>query len=234
VYKVPLHATVNWYKPTNNPVTAPRAINLACPHCLQPHVTFSLGGFSLGANAIYAVANCPVCQETVKFWIVDPPYHRGADSTDETIILMSPEPPLRAFDERIMEVSPRFVRIYNQAAQAEAHGLDELVGIGYRKALEFLIKDYLCHQQPDKQDEIKKTKQLGTVINNFVSDPNVKEIASRTAWLGNDEAHYVREWEDKDIEDLKQLMQLTIFWVSSSLLTEKLKAEMSRPAKDRA
>ena len=40
-------------------------------------------------------------------------------------------------------------------------------------------------------------------------------------WLGKDETHYVRIWNDKDIEDLKMLMQLTVYWISRELLTRK-------------
>ncbi len=231
MFEVPRRAASLWYRPTGLPYNMPRVVDLSCPHCLRPHVTFTLSNIAPGGAVMSANAKCPGCDATVKFWVVDPPTAGEPDENEHTVILMWPEPPLRAFDEHIHNVSPRFVKIYNQAAQAEARGLDDLVGIGYRKALEFLIKDYLIFQSPEKTDAIKATKQLGTVINNFVTDPNLKEIASRTTWLGNDETHYVREWVDKDIDDLKQLMQLTLYWVSSSLLTQKLIAEMPKPAK---
>jgi hypothetical protein len=50
--------------------------------------------------------------------------------------------------------------------------------------------------------------------------------AKRAAWLGNDEIHYVRKWEDRDINDLKILIELTCGWVRNNLLTEKYMAEM--------
>lgn len=51
------------------------------------------------------------------------------------------------FSDIINEISPGFVKIYNQAHEAEIRLLDDIVGGGYRKALEFLIKDiciYSC------------------------------------------------------------------------------------------
>ena len=42
----------------------------------------------------------------------------------------------------IATLSPSFAKIAAQAQTAEASGLDEVAGPGYRKALEFLIKDY--------------------------------------------------------------------------------------------
>jgi hypothetical protein len=54
----------------------------------------------------------------------------------------------------------------------------------------------------------------------------VKECAKRAAWLGNDETHYTRKWETKDVSDLKLLVKLTVNWIDNVLLTEKYIAEM--------
>ena len=55
---------------------------------------------------------------------------------------------------------------------------------------------------------------------------NVKTCAKRAAWLGNDETHFVRKWEGKDIEDLKTLIQLTINWIQSDILTRDYEEKM--------
>ena len=39
------------------------------------------------------------------------------------------------FDPAIEKISSQFVKIFNQALAAESSGLDEIAGIGYRKAL---------------------------------------------------------------------------------------------------
>ncbi len=62
---------------------------------------------------------------------------------------------------------------------------------------------------------------LGPCITKFVGDVNIKECAKRSAWLGNDETHYTREWETKDIGDLKVLVRLTVNWIENSTLTKK-------------
>lgn len=56
------------------------------------------------------------------------------------------------FSEIINKLSPCFVQIYNQAAASEALGLSEIAGIGYRKSLEFLIKDFTIQQNPNDED----------------------------------------------------------------------------------
>ena len=131
--------------------------------------------------------------------------------------------------EEVTAVSERFATIYNQASEAETLGLDEVAGIGYRKALEFLIKDFCISKNPEDEDAIK-TKLLGRVIHEHVEDINIKSCAERAAWLGNDETHYVRRWEDKDIEDLKILIELTLGWVRNSILTDQYMQNMDRNA----
>jgi len=60
------------------------------------------------------------------------------------------------FHSSVSETSPDFCAIFNQAKEAEDQGLDKICGVGYRKALEFLIKDYAISMNPDKEQEIKK------------------------------------------------------------------------------
>ncbi|KTD91945.1 hypothetical protein ATS71_06115 [Pseudoalteromonas sp. H71] len=129
--------------------------------------------------------------------------------------------------QEIIETSESFKKIFTQASEAEFKQLDELAGIGYRKALEYLIKDYCISIKPDKEEEIK-SNQLSRVINNYVTDENLKNCANRAVWLGNDETHYVRKWENHNLEDLKILIQLTCTWIQSSILTEKYMDEMER------
>jgi hypothetical protein len=111
--------------------------------------------------------------------------------------------------------------------EAESAGFDQLVGIGLRKALEFLIKDY-CAAENSSADAAIRSSTLASCISQFISDPNIKECAKRAVWLGNDETHYVRKWETKDINDLKLLVKLTVNWIDNVLLTKKYIADMSK------
>lgn len=120
------------------------------------------------------------------------------------------------------------MEIYDQALVAESQSLSQMVGIGIRKSLEFLIKDYAILQNPDKAEEIKK-ETLAKCISLYIADQNVKECAKRAAWLGNDETHYMRKWEMKDIGDLKRLVRLTVNWIDNVLLTKAYVSEMDKP-----
>jgi hypothetical protein len=131
-------------------------------------------------------------------------------------------PPIK---EEVASVSPTFVEIYSQALAAEGFGLTQLTGIGLRKALEFLIKDFAVNQHPTERDSIL-TKTLATCINEYLTDPNLQATARRAAWLGNDETHYLRKWEEKDISDLRVLIRLTMNWVDTVILTARYIADM--------
>lgn len=123
------------------------------------------------------------------------------------------------FDNKISELSPQFDKIYNQALAAESSGLDEIAGLGYRKALEFLIKDYAIHEYQDEAESIK-SKPLVQCIKNYISADNIKTLAERSAWIGNDEAHYIRKQEDRDVSDMKSFIQAIVYFIGMMLITE--------------
>lgn len=127
--------------------------------------------------------------------------------------------------DEVAAISPSFVEIYSQSGSADALGLDQIAGVGYRKSLEFLVKDYSISMRPSDADAIGAAP-LARCIERFVDSPQVVAVAKRAAWLGNDETHYERRWEHMDIVNLKQLIQLTVNWIHSSLLTAKYEQEM--------
>jgi hypothetical protein len=138
------------------------------------------------------------------------------------------EPVQATFSQYIKDVSPTFCEIYDQAHKAEEYSLLQVCGVGYRKALEFLIKDYLIGKHADDEAAIK-AKPLGRCIDDYVEDPNTKAVAKRAIWLGNDETHYQRLWIDKDLSDLKTLIRLVLHYIEVEHLTEEALASM--PAK---
>lgn len=129
----------------------------------------------------------------------------------------------KEFDSYISENFKEFVVIYNQALSAEHNKLDQISGLGYRKSLEFLIKDFLKKEYLDKEKDIEDWP-LGKCINELVDNKELKIVASRATWLGNDQAHYIKKYNDKDINDLKKLINLSVHWISMIYITRE--AEM--------
>ncbi len=100
----------------------------------------------------------------------------------------------------------RFITTYLQSLVAENSGLDELAGMGYRKAIEYLVKDWAIQDKPEDKDKIENS-WLGAVINDCYSG-DLKEILERATWLGNDQAHYNKIFEEYDLDILKELIEL--------------------------
>jgi len=132
-----------------------------------------------------------------------------------------------SFPGEVVSLSPNFVEIYSQAKSAENNDLNQICGPGYRKSLEFLIKEYLISSGEHSEEEIKG-KLLGKCIE-LIKDDRIRKCAERATWLGNDETHYVRRWEEKDISNLKELIELTVHWIAMELITQRYTNEMPKP-----
>ena len=153
---------------------------------------------------------------------------RRPEPFDRPFELLSLEPKYPEkldFPAVIQETSPAYCFIISQADIAETMDLLAVAGPGYGKALEFLVKDYLIKMKPTEENTIKKTR-LGKLIKEKIDDAGIKECAKRATWLRNDETHYLRKWEGKDLDDLKTLIKLTQNWIENSLLKDKYLEEM--------
>ena len=124
----------------------------------------------------------------------------------------------RDFEPEVKNLSPQFVKIYNQALHAEQIGLDEIAGIGYRKSVEFLVKDYCIHLHREQEEKIK-SKALAQCIREYINVSQIKTLAEKATWIGNDETHYIRKQEDRDITDMKKLIDAMVYYVCMSLIT---------------
>jgi len=141
------------------------------------------------------------------------------------------EPPL---PDLLKENFSDFCEIYKQAIIADEMNLKEITGMGLRKSLEFLIKDFVIKKLKNDNageeiiNEVKKSF-LGTCIEKYISDETIKRRAKRAVWLGNDETHFFKKWPEKDITDLKNLIEITISSIETQLLDEKYQKEMEKP-----
>lgn len=125
--------------------------------------------------------------------------------------------------KEIKMMSPSFEKIYNQASQSEQLGLDSICGVGYRKAIEFLVKDYLKSIETDiYTNEKVESTSLRNCIKQWIEDPRIKAVLERATILGNDETHYKRVYLDKDINDLKLLIQLTLHFIDMDLTYKEI------------
>lgn len=181
-----------------------------CPHCgknISPemiHASDSEDSYSSG-NAHFVVTFRCSRSACKKYFAVE--YIFESISKPCSIAEYNYRPPIKVkLPENIEKVSPVFVEIYSQATVAESEALNQIAGVGYRKAAEFLIKDYAISKNKDDEEKIKAI-MLGKVIAEYLNDfPKIQALAKSVAWIGNDETHYVRRHDGKDIDDLKKFI----------------------------
>ncbi len=206
-----------------------------CPVCgngMQPEY---LGGYIVirdypELKRAQAVFRCPLEKCGYSFFGLYSQRYR--DRLGGEVLFLSDLPLIfhveeKKFSDIIKEITPEFPKIYNQALIAENNGLLQICGGGYRRALEFLVKDYLIKKHPDQKEEIEGML-LGPLIKEKTTD-EMRIVAERAAWLGNDETHYKRIWEDKDLENLKDLIDLTVYWIEAAYKTSKYREDMQNP-----
>jgi hypothetical protein len=151
--------------------------------------------------------------------------YASAGAPEYKLVGCLPKSPAPAnHSEEIQAVSASFVEIWDQASAAEFHGLKEVAGVGYRKSLEYLIKDYLIGAGVARDEVVGKL--LGKCIKDHVQEPRIKRCAERAAWLGNDETHYSRKWEEFGLSDLKELIQMSVAWIELEKRTEHFEQQM--------
>ena len=218
-------------QPNNYSETLPNTILATCPYCASKPVPFVIGWLIArnGNNSgfvqshISGTSQCGVCRKKIFILHVSAQHSDSTNVSSGTYIF--PEPPVgRDFKKRFAEVSPGFIKIYQQAAKAEAAGLDEIAGPGYRKALEFLVKDYLLSVVEEGEHDKIKRIMLGSCIKDHINDDEIRAAADAAKVVGNSETHYVRD-ETATLEDLKEFIDLTVYWIEKRLATKDLVAK---------
>ena len=176
---------------------------------------------------VYTTYFCPHCEEM--FFVV---YYVGGNIFEQShhgfISEMYPKSTATTeFSEYISSLSDRFIEIYHQAEKAEKDGLSEICGMGYRKAVEILIKDYAIWKYPDEQDKIKGML-LSQCIQNYIENADIRALATGCAWIGNDETHYTRIHEERCVDDLKVFIQALVQYINLMIAVDDAASLISK------
>lgn len=230
----------------------------ACPHC-------HYAGKQIVANAdvvwlrrlqehdLWLMMKCPrnECGKPYFAVFAEPPFSMRMPG-DDTYKLNYVTPASAQKHQRhsdIQKISPDFYEILDQSAGAERYRLPLIAGAGYRKALEYLVKDYVLAPYRKQLREAKEgadtnaieatVAEMKTILNRnlggkngviaLIPDAKLQAVAERAVWLGNDEIHYTRKWDDKDIGDLKTIIGMVINLIASNADFARLMAEMPGP-----
>ena len=195
-----------------------------CPYCEKGIDAVIVNSFVLDTNYgvnLFVSMKCPICGEVFvcRYACGDYTGLYHANFPFPVLKIMGGEPTSEEFSDEINELSPMFVKIYNQAFYAEQQGLDEIDGAGYRKSFEFLIKDFALSQKPCDRDSIIKMTLAQCI--DYIFDDKEKQIVQRTGWIGNDHTHYERKHENFNISDFKKMINICISKIETVIREKK-------------
>lgn len=182
-----------------------------CNHAIEPiPISIALQSDNVGAIMLF----CNACSKAFISYFSIQVTHADYYYFDRTLSSHPAHFTKEIFPKEITQISQKFVDIYNQAKEAESLGLNEICGMGYRKSLEFLIKDYAIQKKPEDKEVITSpTLQLSNCIASYISDPTLQTLAKAASWIGNDESHYSRRHSMKDVNDLKNFIYSVVQFI---------------------
>lgn len=185
-----------------------------CPHCHKGILPSVIGNSEItckdSSKYFTVIFLCPVCNEH----FVETYYNVGATTTPigyKSNTVIDEDVP-----EKIKILFPKFYSIYCQALTAESYGLTDLIGLGFRKSIEFLIKDFLIKIKNSDTDKISDMSLQKAI--NEIDDTRIRTLATKTYWLGNDETHYIKKHQDRDYKDMKNFIKALYSYINYELI----------------
>lgn len=176
-----------------------------CPHCgigtdapIKSKNIFVVNGRAF----ISAICQCTSCQKDFFFSCIS----NGKDFA-KNVCLYPPVSFTPYKNEIHAKISERFIDMYNQALQSEFVGNIELAAIGYRSALEILIKDFAITELGKPKNEVSG-KKLFKAIEDYLGQTELINTADVIRILGNDYTHYDRKYPQHDFDLLKGYMDI--------------------------
>ena len=201
-----------------------------CPHCGKMIAARYINSFiqtSDDGNRTKAIAFW-FCNGCGDFFAVT--YHLSKIYTNDYVgfedSVIPPVMEKTVVPAEVLSVSPDFAELYEHAERAKNEGMTDLAGMGFRKALECLLKDTLIYLGQDESQVEKMT--IANAIEAFEDNPRLKTAANNARVIGNDYTHYKARYKGYDIETLRKLISITCHWVCMEIETENLVAPQKR------
>lgn len=207
-----------------------------CPVCKKLCRPLLLGAYKTVYSYFQVIFQCPSheCESIFVaiyrggITLLNPPYQYFL--SDLKIVIHENT---KQFSDYISNISPKFCEIYRESSIAEQNGLNHICGVGYRKALEYLVKDFILSRisetESEKRKAILEEYSLQRLINEYIEDERVKRIARHAWWLGNDETHYTRKWAEKGLPELKTLIDMVVNWIEIIFMNQELCDDENSP-----
>lgn len=120
----------------------------------------------------------------------------------------------------------KFRQAYEDLCWAKDYQIDGLVGMAYRRVIDFLIRDYFLYAQIDFYKDIK-TAELHYLIE-AIEEKEIRTFAERVNWLANDYTHYVDEHPDYNVTDIEEFFNIILRVLSDNISYNKALKILSR------
>ena len=135
---------------------------------------------------------------------------RQNQSSDEiSLISFYPNSRGKYFSKYIQDLSPDCIRLYNDSSFAFDNNMNDLAGMGYRKSLEYLVKDYAITELKKPEQEVSK-KKLYNAIEEYLPNNMLINAADVVRILGNDKTHFQEKFQEYDVQVIKEYLDILI------------------------
>ena len=187
---------------------------ITCPRCGigtdGPIVNGNKTKYGLDSSwAVVISITCTHCEQS--FLAL---YEISVDKSSLNYLGCYPAPSGTELHAGLSQLSPRFAAMHKQSERAELDGLHEIAAIGYRTALEILVKDFAINElKLDPKDVARK--KLAAAIGSYLHQENLVKTADVVRLLGNDFTHYQREYPEHDFTVLKRYYKIFIDLVAT-------------------
>ena len=193
-----------------------------CPHCglhmevlttERNAVNFGNTNMEMVLTVVYKCASVGCSRAFFSVYRATAQGNSPVNFSTETI-LSYPEYCADNIVSDIKDIAPTAMKIYGQAMAAKARGMDELVGMGIRKAIDSLLYEVgkVFYPEESEFNESPKTT-LKQRIDKYVESKRLKDLVEACVWLGNDFTHPIQRHRFKDTELLEKLMLALLYHV---------------------
>lgn len=191
-----------------------------CPHCGCDFSAEVLSTVQSPNNSwVFAsVLICRFCSNISYIDVIKPPSTNFCKKNN-----FYPQKAVCDLPDEIENYYPEFVNIYKQSLDAEAANLHDICGMGFRKALEILVQQYIFDKYPN---DIEKMKNFSIAnLTDRIDNPIIKELSTKIRKLGNDQVHtgHLKN-PDYGIKDIKNFLQALCYYILMEKLYEKAKS----------
>lgn len=208
----------------DNIVSSEIYIPTLCPQCeFSNNPITELIGFK-EVNSYIICAYTHACTSCHKYHFTVQKY---LQKRNLGVIMNYPETSNTKFDEVISKTSKKFIDIYQQAELAESHNCYELAGMGYRAALEVLIKDYALNVLHDNKQYIEQLNLNNAIEHYFKGkDYEINNITANIVRInGNNFVHWDKP-EDfnskKALDTLKEYFNIFLEVITAKIKTKNI------------